>query len=176
MEPDTEADAVRPHPSYPPKTPPPPKKPPSPPPSQTLASSALPMPQRSGCGGRPVMRNRQGAAWSLEAQPWAPGKAFAEVMGRLDKWSLQAPDCLEPLVRQLVTTVVADGGRHISLHLAEQSNQIILLALSHQTGSASSRPLNEDVLTTLRELGAASCGTEMTAEGRQVWAVLDLAT
>ncbi|MFD9400285.1 hypothetical protein ACFWA4_15915 [Streptomyces sp. NPDC060011] len=121
------------------------------------------------------MRNRQGTAWSLEAQPWAPGRAFAEVMGRLDKWSLQAPDCLEPLVRQLVTTVVADGGRHISLHLAEQSDQILLLALSHQTASAS-RPLNEDVLTTLRELGAASCGTEMTAEGRQVWAVLDLAT
>lgn len=175
MEPDTGPEAIRPRPDYPPRTPPPPKKPPSPPPPQTwLIPSGLPVPQCTGRAGRPVMKNRQGAAWSLEAQPWAPGKAFAEVAERLAKWSLPAPACLEQLVRQLVTTVVADGGRHVSLHLAEQSNQILLLALSHQ--ALASRPLNEDVLTALRELGAASCGTEMTAEGRQVWAVLDLAT
>ncbi|MFF3313613.1 hypothetical protein [Streptomyces sp. NPDC002952] len=176
MEPDTGPEAIKPRPDYPPKTPPPPKKPPSPPPPQTwLIPPSLPVPQRFGRSGRPVMKNRQGAAWTLEAQPWAPGKAFAEVTGRLDKWSLRAPAFLEPLVRQLVTTVVADGGRHVSLHLAEQNNQILLLALSHQTDPAL-RPLSDDVLTTLRELGAASCGTEATAEGRQVWALLDLST
>ncbi|MFF3412754.1 hypothetical protein ACFYW8_42820 [Streptomyces sp. NPDC002742] len=118
------------------------------------------------------MKNRQGAAWSLEAQPWAPGKAFAEVTGRLGKWGLKTPDGLEALVRQLVTTVVADGGRHISLHLAEQNDQALILAFSHR--SRPSRPRDDDVLDRLRELGASSCGTEMTGEGRQVWAVVDL--
>ncbi|WP_328674176.1 hypothetical protein [Streptomyces sp. NBC_00328] len=132
------------------------------------------MSQRSGRVGRPVMKNRQGASWSLEAQPWAPGKAFTEVTGRLGKWGLKAPDALEALVRHLVTTVVADGGRHISLHLAEQNNQALVLAFSHQPHP--SQPWDDDVLTRLRELGAASCGTEMTGEGRQVWAVLDLAS
>ncbi|MFC9635934.1 hypothetical protein ACFTY8_43765 [Streptomyces mirabilis] len=120
------------------------------------------------------MKNRQGATWSLEAQPWAPGKAFAEVAGKFGKWGLKAPDALEALVRHLVATVVADGGRHVSLHLAEQNNQALVLAFSHQPHP--SQPWDDDVLTRLRELGAASCGTEMTGEGRQVWAVLDLAS
>ncbi|MFI6339894.1 hypothetical protein [Streptomyces sp. NPDC050535] len=132
------------------------------------------MPQRGGRAGRPVMKNRQGASWSLEAQPWAPGNAFAEVTGRLDKWGLRTPDALEALVRQLVTTVVADGGRHISLHLAEQNDQALLLAFSHHPHPTQAQ--DDDVLTRLRELGAVSCGTEMTGEGRQVWAVLDLVT
>lgn len=173
MEPDTGPEAIRPRPDYPPRTPPPPKKPPSPPPPQTWpAPSTLPMPQRAGRAGRPVMKNRQGASWSLEAQPWAPGKAFAEVTGRLSKWGLKAPDTLEALLRQLVTTVVADGGRHVSLHLAEQDDQALLLVFSHHPRP--SQPQDDDVLNRLRELGAASCGTEMTGEGRQVWAVLDL--
>ncbi|MET8039036.1 hypothetical protein [Streptomyces sp. NPDC005345] len=174
MEPDTDADAIRPHPTYPPKTPPPPKKPPSPPPPQTLAAvaSVLPLPQRSGRAGRPVMKNRQGAAWSLEAQPWAPGKAFAEVAGRLGKWGLKRPEGLEALVRHLVGTVVSDGGRHVSLHLAEQNDQALLLAFSHYARPA--QPQDDDVLDRLRELGAASCGTELTDDGRQVWAVVDL--
>lgn len=173
MEPDIGPEAIKPRPDYPPKTPPPPKKPPSPPPPQAwLASSTLAMHQRSGRAGRPVMKNRRGTAWSLEAQPWVPGKAFAEVAGKLGKWGLKAPDTLEPLVRQLVTTVVADGGRHVSLHLAEQTDQVLLLVFSHHPRP--SRPQDDDVLARLRELGAASCGTEMTGEGRQVWAVLDL--
>jgi alkyl hydroperoxide reductase subunit AhpF len=81
---------------------------------------------------------------------------------------------MEALVRHLVTTVVADGGRHISLRLAEQNNQALVLAFSHQPRP--SQQWDDDVLTRLRELGAASCGTEMTGEGRQVWAVLDLAS
>ncbi|MET7390843.1 hypothetical protein ACFYPT_35550 [Streptomyces sp. NPDC005529] len=118
------------------------------------------------------MKNRQGAAWLLEAQPWASGKASAEVTERLGKWGLRRPDGLEALVRHLVSTVVADGGRHVSLHLAEQNDQALLLAFSHH--AYPSRPRDDDVLARLRELGAASCGTEMTVEGRQVWAVVGL--
>jgi hypothetical protein len=118
------------------------------------------------------MRNRQGAAWSLEAQPWAAGKALTAVNGRLAKWGMRAPDALDGLVRHLVSTVVADGGRHVSLHLAEQDNQALILAFSHQPQPPE---LGPDVLPHLRTLGAVSCGTEMTGEGRQLWAVLDLA-
>ncbi|MET7745999.1 hypothetical protein [Streptomyces sp. NPDC005385] len=118
------------------------------------------------------MKNRQGAAWSLEAQPWAPGKAVAEVTERLGKWGLKRPDGLEALVGHLVSTVVADGGRHVSLHLAEQNDQALLLAFSHHPRPH--QPRDDDVLERLRELGAASCGMEMTVDGRQVWAAVDL--
>ncbi|MET8137274.1 hypothetical protein ABZV24_36095 [Streptomyces sp. NPDC005251] len=85
-------------------------------------------PPHASRAGRPVMKNRQGASWFLEAQPWSPGNAFAEVTGRLGQRGLKAPDRLEALVRQLVAAVVADGGRHVSLHLAEQDNQARVLA------------------------------------------------
>lgn len=171
--PDAEPEAVRPHPTYPPKTPPPPKRPPSPPPPQTRLDPPLPVPQRASRAGRPVMRNRPGANWSLEAQPWAPGKAVTEVTGRLTKWGLKAPTALDGLVRYLVATVVEDGGRHVSLHLAEQDHQALILALSHQPEPAD---LGDTVLPRLHELGAVSCGTEVTPEGRQVWALLHLAS
>ncbi|MFJ3714193.1 hypothetical protein OG709_00090 [Streptomyces sp. NBC_01267] len=118
------------------------------------------------------MKNRPGANWSLESQPWAPGKAFTKVTGRLTKWGLDSPTALEGLVRHLIATVVADGGRHISLHLAEQDQQALILALSHQPQPPPE--LDTEVLSRLHELGAVSCGTEMTEEGRQVWALLDL--
>jgi hypothetical protein len=72
----------------------------------------------------------------------------------------------------LVSSVVEDGGRHISVHLTEQDDQALILALSHQ---AQPGDLQDLVLPRLHELGAVSCGTEITPDGRQVWAVLDCA-
>lgn len=168
---DNGAEAIRPRPDYPPKTPPPPKKPPSPPPPQTRHDTA---PVRlDAFRGRRVMANRQGATWSLEAQPWAGRKAAANVTERLAKWGLRGPKTLDAVVLLLVATVVDDGGRHISVHLAEQDHQALILALSHQSEPAN---LGDAVLPRLHELGAVSCGTEITPDGRQVWAVLDLAS
>lgn len=169
MEP--EAGPIRPRPDYPPKTPPPPKRPPSPPPPQTRAGQDMPAGQQVGRGRR-VMKNRPGAAWSLEAQPWAATKAVTEVTARLAKWGVTEPDGLDEVVRFLVGTVAADGGRHVSLHLAEQDDQALILAFSHQPEAAD---LGDTVLPRLHELGAVTCGTEVTPEGRQVWAVLDAA-
>ncbi|WP_405853892.1 hypothetical protein OG407_00460 [Streptomyces sp. NBC_01515] len=76
------------------------------------------------------------------------------------------------MVLLLVSSVVGDGCRHISVHLAEQDHQALVLALSHQ---AEPGDLHDVVLPRLHELGAASCGTELTPEGRQIWAVLDCA-
>lgn len=141
------------------------------------------------------MRNRPGGNWTLEAQPWAAGKAFTEVSGRLTKWGLRPPPILEALVHRLVTTVVADGGRQVSIHLAEQDGQALILALGHlpqSPGSGRGRgrgsggggdgevapsplDLDREIMRELQELGGvAGCGTEMTEEGRQVWALLDL--
>ena len=171
MEPqDTGTEDIRPRPDYPPKTPPPPKKPPSPPPPQTRVDS--PPTRLDAFRGRRVMANRRGATWSLEAQPWAGPKAFGNVAARLAKWGVRHPDKLNDVVLLLVSTVVEDGGRHVSVHLAEQDHQALVLALSHQ---AELGDLQDAVLARLHELGAVSCGTEITPEGRQVWAVLDCA-
>ncbi|MET8826062.1 hypothetical protein ABZX40_13400 [Streptomyces sp. NPDC004610] len=171
--PDT--DAPKPRPDYPPKTPPPPKRPLSPPRPERGQESALPEPQRAARSGRPVMKDRAGANWTLDAQPWAvrsaPGKAVAAVTEQLGKWGLPVPADLDALVRHLITTVLGDGGRRVSLHAAEQDHQVLMLALSHQPNPPA---LDGEVLPRLRELGAVSCGTEAAVEGRQVWAVLDL--
>lgn len=173
MEPHAESQAPKPRPDYPPKTPPPPKSPPSPPPPQPRVDPAsFPLPQHGTRQGRTVMKNRPGAAWTLEAQPWAGAKAYKEISAKLTQWKIRPPQGLEALVRHMLATVVADGGRHVSVHLAEQSRQLLILALSHQ---ATAGAIGEDVGPRMLELGAVSCSTEMTAEGRQVWAILDLA-
>ncbi|MER8268026.1 hypothetical protein ABT007_27945 [Streptomyces griseus] len=68
-------------------------------------------------------------------------------------------------------TAVADGGRRVSVHLADQDRQALIVALSHLPGLAAA---GTAVLPELTGLGAVSCGTDMAEDGRRVWAVLDL--
>ncbi|MDG4859046.1 hypothetical protein P8605_12925 [Streptomyces sp. T-3] len=167
----TGPEAAKPRPDYPPKTPPPPKKPPSPPPPQQLGPD---VPVRlQAVRGRRVMANRKGATWPLEAQAWAGKKAVTKVTDQLTAWGLPSPASLDEVVRLLITSVVQDGGRRVSLHLAEENRQALILVLSHQPEPPD---LADTVLPRLHALGAVSCGTEVTAEGRQVWALLDLAS
>ncbi len=174
--PHTEPEAIKPRPDYPPKTPPPPKRPSSPPPPDALRSDllrGLPVPRRSGRAGVPVMKNRRGSSWTLDAEPWVPAKAARHVAERLTAWGCKAPALLEDVVSFLVTSIITDGSRRISVHVSEQNHHVLILALSHQAPDVA---LAEDVLPTLRDLGAVSCGTENSSEGRQVWALLDLAS
>lgn len=176
--PNSEPDTAKPRPDYPPKTPPPPKRPPSPPPPDPPRShhrllEGLPVPQHSGHAGIPVMKNRRGMAWAMEAQPWTGKKAVRHVAGKLGEWGIKMPASLDEVVSVLVSTVIADGGRRISVHLSEQDHRILILAISHH---ASPGALDEHVLPTLRDLGATSCGTELTGNGRQLWALLNLAS
>lgn len=172
MDPRTDPEAVKPRPDWPPRTPPPPKKPLSPPPPQACPEWGSPV-KLDALRGRTVMADRKGAAWTLEAEPWAAKRAVAEVAAKLTQWGLRGPVRLDDVVRFLIMAVVSDGGRHVSLHLGEQDEQALILAFSHRPGPAD---LGHPVLPRLRELGAVSCGMEVTAEGRQVWAVLDLAS
>jgi hypothetical protein len=101
----------------------------------------------------------------------APKKAADKVADRLRAWGFTPPEHLPAIVKSLVTAVLADGGRRVSVHLSEQHGQVLVLALSHQ---AAVEDEGGELLTAVHDLGAASCGTETTAEGRHVWALLDL--
>ncbi|MEU3881753.1 hypothetical protein [Streptomyces californicus] len=151
-------------PDYPPKTPPPPKRPISPPrPETSLAGTPR---------ARMQVRNRRAANWSLEAAPWSAKKACAHVLERLHEWGYRETDAAAAgLTELLVRTAVADGGRRVSVHLADQNRQALIVALSHRPGLAAA---DTAVLPKLTSLGAVSCGTDTADDGRRLWAVLDL--
>ncbi|MFJ3283318.1 hypothetical protein [Streptomyces halstedii] len=112
------------------------------------------------------------ANWTLEAAPWAVGKAGRAVVGRLHEWGYRHADRVAvDLAELLVRTAVADGGRRVSVHVADQDAQVLIVALSHRSGLA---PGGGEVLSELAALGAVSCGTDAAEDGRRVWAVLDL--
>ncbi|OKI89077.1 hypothetical protein AMK10_30530 [Streptomyces sp. CB02058] len=67
-------------------------------------------------------------------------------------------------------TAVADGGRRVSVHLADQDRQALIVALSHQPGPAAT----DAVLPELTALGAVACGTDTADDGRRLWAILPL--
>ncbi|WP_257137065.1 hypothetical protein [Streptomyces sp. gb14] len=94
------------------------------------------------------------------------------MLERLHEWGYREADtAAAALTHLLVRTAVADGGRRVSVHLADQNRQALIVALSHQTGLAVA---DTGVLPQLTGLGAVSCGTDTADDGRRVWAVLDL--
>ncbi|MGW6604059.1 hypothetical protein [Streptomyces sp. NPDC055036] len=118
------------------------------------------------------MANRRGANWRLEAEPWAAGRARKNVIGKLHEWGYTRADtAASEIVTILVNTAVGDGGKRVSLHLADQNRQALMVVLSHQPGLAVA---DETVLPRIAELGATSCGTDTGEDGRRLWAVLDL--
>lgn len=118
------------------------------------------------------VRNRRSANWTLEAASWSPKKAAGHVLGRLHEWGYREADrAAVDLTEALVRTAVADGGRRVSVHLADQDRQALIVALSHRPGLAVA---DDMVLPELAGLGAVSCGTDTGEDGRRVWAVLDL--
>ncbi|MFD3726722.1 hypothetical protein [Streptomyces sp. NPDC058671] len=165
-------------PSYPPRTPPPQKKPveaPRPQPSTKPVSTTLPLPgpgQARLETRRPRMsiRARRAANWALTGYSWVAGQAVGKVTEAVRGWGYAHPDddALEKTVRMLVGAATADGGRRISVHLADQDDMLLIAVLSH-TGSEP----DETILSDLAAVpGTASCGTDTSEDGRRVWAVL----
>ncbi|MFF2716810.1 hypothetical protein [Streptomyces sp. NPDC058011] len=145
-------------PNHPPKTPPPPRRP-----NTNLAAAV---------DARMVVRNRRSANWQLEAAAWTPKKASSHVLLRLQEWGYRETGrAAAELTELLVRTAVAGGGRRVSVHLADQGRQALIVALSHQPVHAVA---DDRVLPELARLGAVTCGTETAEDGRRVWAVLDL--
>ncbi|RSS79466.1 hypothetical protein EF918_17240 [Streptomyces sp. WAC06614] len=73
-----------------------------------------------------------------------------------------------------MAAVLADGGRRLSLHLADQDDRLLILALSHRPDPD---PPDDDALNELAALtGTVSCGTDAAADGRRAWVLLDTTT
>ncbi|MEW1792838.1 MULTISPECIES: hypothetical protein [Streptomyces] len=64
-----------------------------------------------------------------------------------------------------------DWGRRVSLHLANQDRQVLIVVLSRWAGLAVT---DQRVLPAVAALGATSCGADTAQDGRRLWAVLDL--
>ncbi|MFK0232621.1 hypothetical protein [Streptomyces vinaceus] len=146
------------------------------------AAPPLP-PTRPVEGGRAVdrtrprmeIRNRQTAGLTFRADQWAAKKAGARATATVRAWGyadLDEPD-LDTAVRRLVQAAVADGGKRISVHLADQDQRILAVALSHVGDAA---PREDAVLTEIAALRTVvSCGSDLAPDGRRVWALLDAA-
>lgn len=159
-------------PDYPPKTPPPPKKPvEAPRPEIPRSRAAVAVQPRL----RARIANRRAANWTLENAPWTPPKAGRAVVAKLRSWGYPLRDDhrAAELTARLVTAALEDGGRRISVHLADQDQQALILVLSHQPG----RPtLDDAVLTEVAGLGVVSCGTDTDRDGDgcRRWALIQL--
>jgi hypothetical protein len=100
------------------------------------------------------------------------GAARKLVVGRLNDWGYQGThDVAGDVTELLVGTAVDDGGRRVSVHLADQDRQVLVVVLSHMSGLAVT---DEEVLPRVAALGASSCGADTAQDGRRLRAVLDL--
>lgn len=121
------------------------------------------------------IRNRQTAGLTFRADQWAAKKAGARATATVRAWGyahLDEPD-LDTAVRRLVQAAVADGGKRVSLHLADQDHRVLAVVLSHVAGATAE---DDTVLAELAALRTViGCGTDVAPDGRRVWALLDAA-
>ncbi|POX37730.1 hypothetical protein C3486_26960 [Streptomyces sp. Ru73] len=157
-----QAHAAEHRPDCPPKTPPPTKRPPSPWPPEPQPKDTLP---------RPAARiaNRRAASWALENAPWSPTTARKHVTQQLTTWGYRPDAALGEIVTLLAREALTGGGRRISVHLADQNQQVLVLVLNHTAG-----PGSDEILAQVAALGAVSCGPDTPPDGRRLWAVIDL--
>lgn len=186
-------------PSYPPKTPPPPKRPINPPPPETgldpgcgpargagtaAAGSSVPArahgPVTAQARVRARIANRRAANWTLDAAEWARTsagpKAARQVAAQIREWGYRPTRAEHAgrLAEKLAAAALEDGGRRISVHLADQDRQALVLVLSHQPGAAD--PGDGGLLAELAAMGVLSCGTDTDRDGggRRRWALIAL--
>lgn len=159
------------HPDYPPKTPPPPKKPVEP-----------PRPEQSTLTPNPVrIRGRNVRNLAVTPSRGAAVRVGQEVAKALHQWGYRPKDDQpQKVVELLLRSADQDGGRRVSLHLAddEDRNQVMLLALSHRQdtppGDDDQVLRDAEHMRALAALGPRDVGVETTTSGRQWWAGLDL--
>lgn len=167
-------------PNYPPKTPPPPKRPVEAPRPSGEAEADPSAPARPHDGRtatrdrvRMTVRNRRAASWTLTADRWAAGKAACRIIGAVRAWGYEHPgdESIGQSVELLVGAAVADGGKRVSVHAADQDDMILIVVLSHRAGPV---PEDDAFLTRIAAVsGTASCGSDAAEDGRRVWTLLD---
>ncbi|MEU9804094.1 hypothetical protein [Streptomyces sp. NPDC051000] len=117
------------------------------------------------------IRNRRTAGLTFAANRWAAGKAADEALAKARSWGYASLDAEDFTVAAhiLIDTAVADGGKRVSLHIADQDRKVLMVALSHRPGAPEDAVLAE--LAAVRAVD--SCGTDAAPDGRRVWALLD---
>ncbi|MEU0162310.1 hypothetical protein ABZ154_26675 [Streptomyces sp. NPDC006261] len=157
-------------PDFPPKTPPPPKRPVEP-----------PRPEQHEAPAPVTIRGRSVRNWAFTPSPAAAARAGREVAQALHRWGYRPKDDRpQKVVELLFRSAAEDGGRRVSLHLAddEKRNQVLILALSHRQdmppGDDDQVLRDTEHMRTVAALGPRDVGVETTPDGRRWWAGLDL--
>ncbi|MFI6142435.1 hypothetical protein ACIBCC_30115 [Streptomyces griseus] len=128
-----------------------------------------------------TIRGRSVRNWALTPGKGAAAQTGREVVTALHQWGYRPKDDQpQKVVELLLRAASGDGGRRVSLHLAddEDRNQVMLLALSHLQDMP---PDDDDQvlrdnehMRALAALGPRDVGVETLPSGRQWWAGLDL--
>ncbi|WP_244177543.1 DUF6083 domain-containing protein [Streptomyces atriruber] len=161
--------APKPRPDYPPKKPPSP-----PPPDPPTKQAAAPAVHR-----RPtvLIANRRAANWALENAPWSEKKAAVRVVEQLRAWGYLGAAAQQErytaVTRGLARAALGDGGRRITVHVADQEGAALIMVLSHRDGPGR---LDESFLPSVAALGVLSCGADTDGDepGNRRWALLEL--
>ncbi|MCZ1011924.1 hypothetical protein [Streptomyces lydicus] len=105
---------------------------------------------------------------------WAADKVASRVVEALQDWGYRTDeDAVKEVSRLLVEAAVADEGKRISVHVADQDAMALVVVLSHRPGIAP----DDDVLARIAGITVtSSCGTDAAPEGRRVWALMDTRT
>jgi hypothetical protein len=123
-----------------------------------------------------LIRNRRAINWGLENAPWTPGKAARHVVEQLTGWGYCGTkaqrDQAAAVTQALTTAALADGGKRVSVHLADQDGHALIMVLSHRADTVP----DEAFLTEISALGAASCGSDVNRDdsGNQRWALIEV--
>ncbi|MFK0016324.1 hypothetical protein [Streptomyces sp. NPDC091027] len=156
-------------PSYPPKSPPPQKKPvEAPRPQPATKPKSL-----TGVPPRLVVTSRRARVLAFRADQWAARKAAAQAALAVAEWDyplLDEHDFLKT-VHGLVDAAVTAGGKRVSVHLADQDDKILVMALNHQTGEQDAAGPVPGEVAVLRTVEA--CGSHTDHDGHAWWALLD---
>ncbi|MFJ5951454.1 hypothetical protein [Streptomyces noursei] len=118
-----------------------------------------------------AVRNRQVCNFTIVSDRWAANKVAARVVEALRGWGYQThEEAVKEVARLLVEAAVADEGRRISVHVADQDAMALVVVLSHRPGLAP----DDDVLARIAGIAVtSSCGTDAAPDGRRVWALMD---
>ncbi|MEU6632853.1 hypothetical protein ABZ905_31905 [Streptomyces parvus] len=128
-----------------------------------------------------TIRGRGVQNWAVVPNQGAADRIGREVAKTLHQWGYRPKgDQPQRVVELLLRSADRDGGRRVSLHLAddEDRNQVMLLALSHRQdmppGDDDQVLRDTEYMRALAALGVRDVGVETEPRGRRWWAGLDL--
>ncbi|MGP3690673.1 hypothetical protein ACTVZO_39295 [Streptomyces sp. IBSNAI002] len=120
-----------------------------------------------------VSTKRRSRVMALRADQWAMRKAAAQAALAVAAWDyplLDEHDLLKT-VHGLVHAAVAAGGKRVSIHLADQDAEILVMVLNHQTDGQDDAGQVPAEVAVLRTVDA--CGAHTDHDGHAWWALLD---